>query len=157
MAPPPTIDPRILLALGLAGTGCKWLTEDTTPCLNIAIPVDSGADSDSETDGAGIEMGACLNIAVSPCLEPLKEEPPPPTDDPPAEDTPKTKVPIKGPRVGPCLKIRMPDPDEEETPEPIDKKDDGARAPSDVEQDVLDRGVLPADVAELVRARREKA
>lgn len=154
----------MLSALGLMATvGCDdGCSDDARPCLDMP-PED---------------MGPCLEAPpepdVAPCLEQVEPAPwpgepakpsvclryaPEPRTDPPPEpclDLPAEHAP------GPCLKV---------APEPAPPpKDDGrmclseydpetdghgALTPRDAVEDVLARGVLPDDVADLLRSRKK--
>ncbi len=157
MAPPKIpLPPPLVLALGLtATTGCGPCLSVVAPCLSEEVLVDPKPE-DPVTDpvpncleavpdpDAPPPIGACLKVAVEPCLGPtvielgpcLSEVALPPKDAVPAEETETDKD--------------KKDKDEEEADELKDGRkgeDDEAR----LIREVLDRGVLPEDVAERIQ------
>ena len=148
----------VLLALGLTG-GCRECGRGHVgPCLSV-MPDPPDPDT-----------------AVGPCLEYIPEEPP--TEEPPTEEPPTEEPTEEEPPTGPCLSVQpepevMPcldydpeypdlEPDgsepegaEPEGSAPEGEQKSGARLHRQEAQDrVLARGVLPDDVAALLRDRQ---
>lgn len=123
------VSPAVLAALGLIGA-CKPDPGETQPCLDFATETDTDSDSDSDSVGPCLDYDTDTDSdSVGPCL-----------DVPPDTDTDT---------VGPCLSPPIDTDTDTDTSAPSERRGDR----SDARNRVLDRGVLPADVAERLRRR----
>ena len=166
----------ILIALGLT-PGCDGCDNPiVSPCLEyVPTNTESGDDAagqgsepsqpnptGSSTDGS--EGASPKEVRVGPCL---KIAPPQPADEPDAVPVgPCLKIAPPDPPVGPCLEYMPSDPPPTDPAEPDTPTDGGAtgqRAPvggtatqvarAQTGRRVLERGVLPDDVARILEER----
>ena len=109
MSSPSKVPPNVLAALGLLGSvGCDSETSKTVEkserSTKTIDPADDGrsnpGDDPRNQDEDDAHLGPCLKMApVGPCLEMMPDT---------GLNTPKTTE-LKGPRLGPCLKIAFDD------------------------------------------------
>lgn len=170
---PSKVPMSVLAALGLVAVeGCTTHTPSARPCLNIMVePSDTEGDTPApvDDDGASPDDDEPEEPAVGPCLEyvpdwepdtdndPKKDPPADPPPEPPLgpclSPLPPPQKPVESPHEpapGPCLRM-MPEPREEG---PVPTKPKPGEEGEDPEGAVLERGVLPADVADLLRSRK---
>lgn len=124
----------VLLALGLTASCDRCSRHHVGPCLNIAPEALPDPEPEPEPERP-IHIGPCLKIA-------------PPDPEPPPEPQPADTG------VHPCLEF-APDYNEgggNPTPEP--EGEQGALPRDSARQKVLAQGILPDDVAALLRKKR---
>ena len=146
----PRLDPRVLLAIGLGA--CKPVADAArTPPVDTDPSADTDV-ADTDTDVADTDP-ADTDVTPRPgkkCLSKIIID----DDLLCLSDLPRAPVPETEMMV--CLKGPMTDEQRRELYRQM-MEDRESRAPDDVRQEVIDRGVLPEDVAELLRKRREQA
>jgi hypothetical protein len=144
---PPRLPPSVLVALGLIAT---------TGCPGKKVPTDEP--EVVEPTAPPPDIGPCLEVMPEPEPEPhtgpcLKMAPPdkePVEPEPEPETTPCLSPPVKPgppPDLGPCLSPPAPG---------IELEQDAHRIIEVVDpvDSLLDRGVLPNDLVDLLRGRR---
>lgn len=139
---PPRLPLSVLAALGLcAGPRCADDEPEALPCLSPVM----------DTDTPQPPLETCLTVMPEPPIGPCLSPPPEPALHPclrmAVPDDPLPEPPEPERSVRPCLDYN---------PEPLDASGDKASPQRKLADDLLDRGVLPEDVAERLRKRRQE-